>query len=183
MIKYNDAVRTARSLLGTPYSEMDCIRLIVMIIRRSPGGDPEYRCEGTNWLWKSAENAKKYRHLLWRQEGTAHALGGMLVFRRRKGDVHHVGFVTREGTVIHASSVQGHVVETPLDGTWELLAGHRELETDETREREEQSPSPIGEMGANTGQNCGEEQNAYTSMIREDGMMIRMEGRWRVAED
>ena len=33
MVKTMDAIRTARSLLGTPYSEIDCIGLIVRVIR------------------------------------------------------------------------------------------------------------------------------------------------------
>ena len=208
MIKYNNAVRTARSMLGTPYSEIDCIRLIVMIIRRTPGGDADYRCEGTNWLWRSTENAKKYRHLEWTQEGIENARGGMLAFKRDGDDVHHVGFVTREGTVIHSSSVYGMVVETPLDNSWHLLARHKLIEpageavsslqedghvgagfysarTDDG-EQEEQSPSPTKKTGAHTGEAYGEErqeQSAYTTLIREDGVMIRMQGVWRAAAD
>lgn len=37
MIKAQDAIRAARSLIGTPYSELDCIGLIVRAIR--------WRCE------------------------------------------------------------------------------------------------------------------------------------------
>ena len=181
-IKYNNAVRTARMMLGQPYSEIDCIRLIVMIIRKSPGGDPEYRCEGTNWLWRSINNAKKYRHMTWQQEGIEGAKAGMLAFKRDGDDIHHVGFVTREGTVIHSSSVQGRVVETPLDGTWHLLAEHRDIEVEKAN-WEEHSPSPARETDAHTRQNIGEERNAYTSLIGEGGVVIRMEGIWRVAED
>ena len=182
MIKANNAIRTARTLLGTPYSEMDCIRLIVMVIRRTAGGDAAYRCEGTNWLWRSIKNSSKYRHLIWQQESTTGARAGMLAFKRDGDDVHHVGFVTHEGTVIHSSSVYGMVVETLLDGSWHLLAGHRDLEVDARQtetdtepedggEREEQSPSPA------------EDVNAYTSLIRDDGTSIMLAGRWRVAED
>ena len=68
MIKTHDAIRTARILLGTPYKEMDCIALIRAVIKRTAGGVSDYRCEGTNWLWRSIDNASKYRHLIWRQE-------------------------------------------------------------------------------------------------------------------
>ena len=39
MIKANEAIRTARGLIGTPYSELDCINLIKKVIRTAPGGD------------------------------------------------------------------------------------------------------------------------------------------------
>lgn len=178
MIKYSNAVRTARALIGTPYSEMDCIRLIVMIIRRTPGGDPDYRCEGTNWLWRSTKNSSKYRHLTWQQESIEGAKAGMLAFKRDGEDVHHVGFVTAEGTVIHSSSVRGMVVETPLDSSWHLLGVHKllalagETVQDGAEEREEQSPSPTDNDAA-----------GFTAFVREDGVTIVMQGRWRVADD
>lgn len=128
MVKTIDAIRTARSLLGTPYSVIDCIGLIVRVIRTSPGGVGAYRTAGTNTLWKSAEASAKYRDLTWRQEGIAGAQAGMLAFKRRGTDVHHVGLVTGDGTVIHSSSAAGKVVETKLDDTWKLLAAHRYIE-------------------------------------------------------
>ena len=174
-VKYSNAVRTARTLIGQPYSEIDCIRLIVMIIRRTPGGDPEYRCEGTNWLWRSIDNAKKYRHLTWKQDGIEGAKAGMLVFKRDGDDIHHVGFVTAEGTVIHSSSVQGRVVETLLDNSWHLLATHRDLMTDEEM-------IPIDTEDATNDADIGN-LRAYTSLIRSDGMSIMLAGDWRVADD
>ena len=42
MIKAQDAIRAARSLIGTPYSELDCINLIKRVIRTAPGGVPWY---------------------------------------------------------------------------------------------------------------------------------------------
>ena len=117
MVKTMDAIRTARSLIGTPYSELDCIGLIVRVIRTSPGGVGAYRTAGTNTLWRSAEASAKYRDLTWRQEGLTGAQAGMLAFKRRGTDVHHVGLVTECGTVIHSSSAAGKVVETKLDDT------------------------------------------------------------------
>ena len=60
MVKTMDAIRTARSLIGTPYSTLDCIGLIVRVIRTSPGGVGAYRTAGTNTLWRSAEASAKY---------------------------------------------------------------------------------------------------------------------------
>ena len=117
MVKTMDAIRTARSLIGTPYKELDCIGLIVRVIRTAPGGVGAYRTAGTNTLWRSAEASAKYRDLTWRQEGLTGAQAGMLAFKRRGTDVHHVGLVTECGTVIHSSSAAGKVVETKLDDT------------------------------------------------------------------
>lgn len=128
-IKSSDAIRTARALMGTPYSEMDCINLIKRVIRASPGGVPGYTTAGTNTLWKSYDMGARYKDLTWRQEGITGARAGMLAFKRTDSDVHHVGLVTGDGTVIHSSSVGGRgVVETTLDGSWDLLAIHRYIE-------------------------------------------------------
>lgn len=104
-----------------------------MIIRHSAGGDPSYRCQGTNWLWRSADNSGKYRHIVERYNGIDSARPGMLAFKRHGDDVHHVGLVAGLGdddclTVIHSSSVQGKVVETRLDASWELLAVHKMIQ-------------------------------------------------------
>ena len=131
MIKAQDAITIARSLLGTPYSELDCIGLIVRVIRTSPGGVPDYRTAGTNSLWRSIDKSAKYRDLTWQQDGIDGARAGMLAFKRKGTDVHHVGLVTGEGTVIHSSSVFGFVAETVLDGGWELLGVHRYIEVDD----------------------------------------------------
>ena len=144
MVKTMDAIRTARSLLGTPYSELDCIGLIVRVIRTSPGGVGAYRTAGTNTLWASYGASAKYRDLTWRQEGIGGAQAGMLAFKRRGTDVHHVGLVTGDGTVIHSSSAAGKVVETKLDASWHLLAVQRYIEArpsgasleDETEEKQ-----------------------------------------------
>lgn len=50
MIKAQDAISAARALIGTPYSELDCINLIKRVIRTAPGGVPLYTTAGTNAL-------------------------------------------------------------------------------------------------------------------------------------
>ena len=128
MIKTQDAIDTARALIGTPYSELDCINLIKRVIRTAPGGVPWYTTAGTNALWASYISSDKYRDIIWRQEGIAGSRAGMLALKKHGGDVHHVGLVTGEGTVIHSSSAAGRVVETALDESWHLLAQHRYIE-------------------------------------------------------
>ena len=146
-VRTKDAIAAARALIGTPYSELDCIGLIVRVIRTAPGGKADYRTAGTNTLWRSAEASAKYRDLTWRQEGISGALAGMLAFKRAGDNIHHVGLVTGEGTVIHSSSAKGCVVETALDQSWHLLAVHRYIEarpsgasTEDETEEEQMTP-------------------------------------------
>ena len=250
MIKTEDAIATARALIGTPYAEIDCIGLIKRVIRTAPGGDPAYRTAGTNTLWRSYELAGKYRDLTWRQEGIQGARAGMLPFKRHGGDVHHVGLATERGTVIHSSSVYGKVVETPLDESWQLLAVHRYIEAASAAETEEamsilykavvntaRDPLNVRDSPEASGRKIGElargttvdilaepcdgwlyvrgdgvtgyasaaylarvtyvsagdvqeqpqetqaDVEPYTTIRREDGTVIRLAGRWSVAED
>lgn len=136
MIKAADAIRVARSLIGTPYAELDCINLIKKVIRTAPGGVPNYTTSGTNGLWKSRSSAQKYRDLVSYQSGLDGARAGMIAFKADGADFHHAGIVTDVGTVIHSSSTQGGrgVVETPLTAAegWTHIAVHRYINTAET---------------------------------------------------
>ena len=138
MIKAKDAIRVARSLIGTPYSELDCINLIKKVIRTAPGGVLGYTTAGTNALWKSFRSASKYRDLLKQQDSIENPAAGMIAFKANGEDFHHAGIVTDVGTVIHSSSTQGGrgVVETPLTTRegWTHLAIHRYIEITEEEE-------------------------------------------------
>lgn len=128
MIETSEAIRTARALIGTPYSELDCINLIKKVIRTAPGGDKNYTTAGTNDLWNSDGKSAKYRDLTWKQEGISGAKAGMLAFMGvGTGDVNHTGLVTERGTVIHSSKSRGGVVETELTEKrgWNGLGNHR----------------------------------------------------------
>ena len=150
MIKTQDAIRTARALIGTPYSELDCINLIKRVIRTAPGGVPWYTTAGTNALWASYISSNKYRDIIWRQEGITGARAGMLAFKKHGGDVHHVGLVTERGTVIHSSSAAGRVVETALDESWHLLAQHRYIEVAASAAETEEAMSVLYQAVVNT---------------------------------
>lgn len=133
MIKTSEAIRAARELIGTPYSELDCINLIKKVIRTAPGGDKRYTTAGTNELWNSFDSVPKYRHLIWRQTGISSAKAGMLAFMGvGTGDVSHTGLVTERGTVIHSSKSRGGVVETALTekNGWNGLGAHRMIGVD-----------------------------------------------------
>lgn len=135
MIETSEAIRMARALIGTAYSELDCINLIKKVIRTSAGGDKRYTTAGTNELWNSFDSAPKYRHLIWRQSGISGAKAGMLAFMGvGTGDVSHTGLVTERGTVIHSSKSRGGVVETALTekAGWNGLGAHRMIEVNYT---------------------------------------------------
>ena len=134
MIQAEEAIRVARGLIGTAYSELDCINLVKKVIRTAPGGDKRYTTAGTNELWNSFDSAPKYRHLIWRQSGISGAKPGMLAFMGvGTGDVSHTGLVTERGTVIHSSKSRGGVVETALSekNGWNGLGVHRMIEVAE----------------------------------------------------
>lgn len=153
MIKTNDAISAARALLGTPYARLDCVNLIKRIIRSAPGGDKAYTTAGTNTLWRSIDAAAKYRDLTWRQEGIFGARAGMLAFKASGGDVHHVGLVTGEGTVVHSSSLGGRgVVETALtkEEGWTQLAIHRMLEVQSDMKTQSETQITIKTEGKGT---------------------------------
>ena len=131
MIQAEEAIRAARGLIGTAYSELDCVNLIKEVIRTCAGGDKRYTTAGTNELWNSFDSAPKYRHLIWRQAGISGAKPGMLAFMGvGTGDVSHTGLVTEQGTVIHSSKSRGGVVETALTAKagWNGLGAHRMIE-------------------------------------------------------
>ena len=131
MIQAEEAIRTAREMIGTSYDELDCINLIKKIIRTCAGGDKRYTTAGTNALWDSDSKSGKYRDLTWKQEGISGAKAGMLAFMGvGTGDVNHVGMVTERGTVVHSSKSRGGTVETELTekNGWNGLGKHRMIE-------------------------------------------------------
>lgn len=155
MVKTSDAIRIARSLIGTSYAELDCINLIKKIIRTAPGGVSGYTTAGTNTLWASIDAAKKYRDLTERHEGIKGVPAGALAFKRYGEDaLDHVGLVTGDGTVIHSSSVYGRVIESPLTAAegWDCWAVHRYIQTGDEEETEEN--------------NGGEDMQSYKAVVQ-----------------
>ena len=144
MISTDEAIRTARGLIGTPYDKLDCINLIKKVIRTAPGGNKNYTTAGTNALWDSYDKTGKYRDLIWRQAGISGAKPGMLAFMGvGTGDVNHVGLVTDVGTVLHSSKSRECVVETELTEKrgWNGLGIHRDIEV--AKEADEDTAADI----------------------------------------
>ncbi len=154
MIQAEEAIRAARGLIGTAYSELDCINLVKKVIRTAPSGDKRYTTAGTNELWNSFDSVPKYRHLIWRQSGIFGAKPGMLAFMGvGTGDVSHTGLVTEQGTVIHSSKSRGGVVETALTAKagWNGLGVHRmiavgEVDGNQSADEEQTEDSAEGEV-------------------------------------
>ena len=154
MIQAEEAIRVARGLIGTAYSELDCINLVKKVIRTAPGGDKRYTTAGTNALWDSDSKRGKYRDLTWKQAGISGAKPGMLAFMGvGTGDVSHTGLVTEQGTVIHSSKSRGGVVETALTekNGWNGLGVHRmiavgEVDGDQSADEEQTEDSAEGEV-------------------------------------
>ena len=247
MIKWQDAIREARLLIGTPYAQLDCINLIKKVIRTAPGGVKGYTTAGTNALWDSYQASAKYKDLTERHEGIKDIPAGALPFKRSGDDVHHIGIATGEGTVIHSSSTNGGrgVVETPLTAAegWNCWGVHRYIETQNAMEdnmtvmyramvstdkdplllRNAPAGDKIGSVPKGAvvevlveasdkwyfvryDDKCGyahakyltrveEEEPAeepdepienleqFTTLMREDGVTIRLDGVWHVADD
>lgn len=152
MISTSEAIRVARSKLGTPYGsgpgQLDCINLIKWVIRHSVGGDPSYTDAHVPALWASFESSGRYKHLTAQHIGIDGALPGMLAFKGKPWghdrEPSHVGLVSYDGKVIHASSAKGQVVETELDnGQWTLLGTSKWIQVGAEPEPEpEPSPDP-----------------------------------------
>lgn len=152
MISTSEAIRVARSKLGTTYGsgpgQLDCINLIKWIIRHSVGGDPSYTDAHVPALWASYESSGRYKHLIAQHIGIDGALPGMLAFKGQPlghdREPSHVGLVSYNGMVIHASSAKGEVVETELDnGQWTLLGTSKWIQVGAEPEPEpEPSPDP-----------------------------------------
>ncbi len=250
-VRWQDAIRVGRALIGTPYSQLDCINFIKKIIRTAPGGVKDYTTAGSNALWRSYDSAPKYKDLTWRRDSILGAKAGDLAFKADGEDYHHVGLVTDVGTVLHSSSTQGGrgVVETPLTSKegWTHLATHRYITTASVVDEEEDTPMYKAEVnlisaksslnlrnGPSTtdrvigkipsggvvdvlaeasgwlyvryngvsgyasaeylvrisGDEPAEDMDVpttpeaeYTTIMNEEGVAIRLAGRWRVAED
>lgn len=107
MIEGRVAAETAKSFLGRPYEEIDCNALIIQIIRNSEGGNPSYRCQGTNWLFQSFLNRGKYQYIITRDkiaiDQSNCGIGSIVLkYNESTGDCSHCGIYVGGGQVIHS---------------------------------------------------------------------------------
>ena len=181
MITTNEAIRMARSLIGTSYETLDCINLIKKVIRTGAGGDRRYTTAGTNALWDSDSKRGKYRDLTWKQAGISGAKAGMLAFMGvGTGDVSHTGLVTERGTVIHSSKSRGGVVETALTekAGWNGLGVHRMIAVAENADAAPTGTTYI--VCAQTGLRMRKRPNVrgeYMQMLPDGAVIVALETR------
>ena len=97
-----------------------------------------------------------------------------------------ISITSEKGTVIHSSSVYGRVVETELDNTWHALGQHKLITvSDVVPESDHNGENDTDNIPNDTviEDEVEGNLNAYTSLIRSDGVTILLAGSWRVAND
>lgn len=145
MTKGKSVVAYAKSQMGKPYDEIDCIRLVVLSVRNGEGASGEsktYRCANTNELWRSLNASGKYRYITRRLElETAKTLGllvpgALLVIWEAgynqkyddfEGDCSHIGIYVGDDDceVIHSSATRDCVAASTIKNGWTHVLIHR----------------------------------------------------------
>ena len=128
MIERSHIVSTARGYIGTPFHHqgrsvhgMDCVGLLVCIAR-----DLGINVRDNTTYPRIPDPAELLagleRNGLRRLEsGKDAGPGDVVVFwcRPKSREAHHVAVLTEEGTLVHALSELGRVMETPYDERWQ----------------------------------------------------------------
>ena len=145
MTKGKSVASWAKAQMGTPYDEVDCIKLVVQSIRNGDGASGEslnYQCGGTNELWRSLDAKGKYRYVTKRLElETAKSLGllvpGALLaiweagynqkYDDFEGDCSHIGIYVgdKDCEIIHSSATRECVAASTLRNGWTHVLVHR----------------------------------------------------------
>lgn len=154
MTKGKSVVAYAKSQMGKPYDEIDCIRLVVLSIRNGEGASGEsktYRCANTNELWRSLNASGKYRYITRRLElETAKTLGllvpgALLVIWEAgynqkhddfEGDCSHIGIYVGDDDceVIHSSATRDCVAASTIKNGWTHVLIHRLIDLENSTE-------------------------------------------------
>ena len=133
-----------------------------------------------------AENAKKYRHLTWRQEGIDGAKAGMLAFISSGDDVSHVGLVTGDGTIIHSSKSAGGVIESEFTTKrlWNKLAIHRYIGTGEVEPMDTIYSAKVRTNGGslNMRSGAGKNYSAIAKLPNGTQVDVLKDGEWAYIE-
>lgn len=145
MTKGTSVAAYGKSLIGRPYKEIDCIKLVVLSIRNGAGADGEsksYQCGGCNELWRSLYASGKYRYVTRRLElETAKSLGllvpgALLViwepgynekYKDNEGDCSHIGIYVGDDDceVVHSSATKKYVAASTIKNGWTHVLIHR----------------------------------------------------------
>ena len=145
MTKGTSVAAYGKSLIGRPYKEIDCIKLVVLSVRNGAGADGEsktYQCGGCNELWRSLNASGKYRYVTKRLElETAKSLGllvpGALLtiwepgynekYKDNEGDCSHIGIYVGDDDceVVHSSATKKCVAASTIRNGWTHVLIHR----------------------------------------------------------
>ena len=145
MTKGTSVAAYGKSLIGRPYKEIDCIKLVVLSVRNGAGADGEsktYQCGGCNELWRSLNASGKYRYVTKRLElETAKSLGllvpgALLViwepgynekYKDNEGDCSHIGIYVGDDDceVVHSSATKKCVAASTIRNGWTHVLIHR----------------------------------------------------------
>lgn len=164
MTKGKSVAAYAKTQIGRPYSEIDCIKLVVLSIRNGAGAGGEskdYRCGGCNELWRSLNASGKYRYVTKRLElETAKSLGllipgALLViwepgynqkYNDHEGNCDHIGIYVgdEDCEVIHSSATRKCVAATTIQNGWTHVLIHRLIDLENgTEDAQELAYEPV----------------------------------------
>lgn len=142
MLTNKQFCENALTLLGQPYSVIDCIG----VVRRAAG----IACQGTNWLWRSYKNAAKYKYLKDRKLGQVDSesyIDGLLVFKIKENQIpdgyddkpncYHVA-VLYEGNVIQSNPSTGVYMSPFRPEEWQGYGKLKQVEYTEKTESKQQ---------------------------------------------
>lgn len=136
--------------IGDSYENQKCDQAVVInLIRRCPGGDPNYRTAGCTELWNSIGSSGKYRHITKRMTLAEAMEEGLLIgdlpviYDAASGKCEHIAYYM--GGIggyecIHSSKKKGCVCGTTLRNGFTHVLRHRYIAgvpVDGTREEVE----------------------------------------------
>lgn len=123
--------------IGQPYEEQECDDAVVInLIRRCPGGDPNYRAGGCTELWNSINSSSKYRHITKRMTLAEAKKEGLLIgdlpviYNAKTGKCEHIAYYM--GGIggyecVHSSEKKGGICGTTLKNGFTHVLRHRDI--------------------------------------------------------
>lgn len=163
--------RWCRAQIGTSYSVMDCIKLVVNGIRKAKGADGEsitYTCGGTNELWRSINQSGKYRYVTEIVPIAEAKRRGMLVpgrlmviweaghnakYNDDLGNCSHIGVYCGDADceAVHSSFTHRRVAATTVKNGFTHVLTHRLIDLDGSSNEStapEETPAQTEQVGS-----------------------------------
>lgn len=123
--------------IGDSYENQKCDQAVVInLIRRCPGGDPNYRTGGCTELWNSIGSSSKYRHITKRMTLAEAKKEGLLIgdlpviYSEKTGKCEHIAYYM--GGIggyecIHSSEKMKGICGTTLKNGFTHVLRHRDI--------------------------------------------------------